>query len=84
MTRPELEKALRQFVAGLADGDAPRIRRNTLLFETGLINSIRILDLLAFIEARTGARIPDQAIRLHNLRSIAAISRAFANAEETG
>jgi methoxymalonate biosynthesis acyl carrier protein len=79
MTREDLEKELRRFVSGLVDGRAGMIRKNTPLFESGLIDSIRILDLIAFIEASIGTRIPDQAIRLENFRSIEAISGAFAD-----
>jgi acyl carrier protein len=78
MTRRDLEQELRRFVSGLVNGRAGTIRKNTPLFENGLIDSIRILDLIAFIEASIGARIPDQAIRLENFRSIEAISGAFA------
>jgi acyl carrier protein len=83
VTQREFEQALREFVSGLARRKRP-IRRNTLLFETGLIDSIRILDLIAFIEVTIGASIPDHAIRLENFRSIAAIGGAFAISEEHG
>lgn len=76
MTREEFETSLRRFVAGLTDTDAARITRSTLLFE-GLIDSMRVLDLIAFIEQSLSIRVPDEKIRLENFRNIRAIADAF-------
>ena len=58
------------------------IEAETPLFEGGLINSIRILELIAWTEVATGSRIPDRMIRMDNFASpgrIAAVFRPEAN-----
>lgn len=76
MTRPEFEESLEAFVRRLA-GERARIRRNTRLFENGIIDSMRVVDLIAFVESRLGRRVPDEMITLEHFRSIDAISRSF-------
>lgn len=76
MTRPELEESLEAFVQKLV-GERVPIRRNTRLFERGIIDSMRVVDLIAFVESRIGRRVPDEMITLENFRSIDAISRSF-------
>jgi acyl carrier protein len=53
------------------------IDEHTPLFETGLIDSIRILHLIAWTERAIGRRIPDELIRLDRFRSAGAIADAF-------
>ncbi len=50
---------------------------DTPLFATGLINSIRILKLIAWTEHLTGRRIPDTAIRMDNFRTVRRIADVF-------
>lgn len=76
MTRPEFEESLKAFVRRLA-GERVPIRRNTRLFENGIIDSMRVVDLIAFVESRLGRRVPDEMITLEHFRSIDAISRSF-------
>jgi acyl carrier protein len=76
MTRPEFEESLKSFVQTLV-GDRVPILRNTRLFENGIIDSMRVLDLIAFVESRLGQRVPDDMITLDHFRSIGAISRSF-------
>ena len=73
----EFEQRLERFVNDTLLGGDGRVDRDTRLFEDGYINSLRILDLIAFIEKTLGRRIPDRAVRLANFRSIAAIAQAF-------
>lgn len=54
---------------------------HTPLFETGLIDSIRILDLIAWTECASGRRIPDEAIRMDRFRTVATIAATFATRE---
>jgi hypothetical protein len=49
----------------------------TPLFANGLINSIRILKLIAWTEHLTGRRIPDKAIRMDNFRTVRRIADVF-------
>jgi acyl carrier protein len=75
--RDELERRLICFVNEQLVGGGDSVSVDTLLFEQGYLNSLRILDLLAFVERVLGQKIPDHAVRLANFRSVRAISRAF-------
>ena len=57
----------------LAPG-AARVRRETPLFEHGTLDSMKVLDLIAFVEAETGRPLPDSAIRLANFRTARTIA----------
>lgn len=52
------------------DGDTP-------LFEDGLIDSIRILKLIAWTESWTERVIPDREIRMDNFRTVRRIADVF-------
>jgi acyl carrier protein len=74
LAQPEFERLLTRFLREAAKQD---IRVNTPLFAKGLLDSMQILDLLAFIEASLDIRIPDRQVTLANFRSVQAISRCF-------
>ena len=57
------------------------IDAETPLFRTGIINSIRILELIAWTERATGRTIPDREIRMDNFQSVGRIADVFV--EET-
>ena len=50
---------------------------DTPLFADGLINSIRILKLIAWTEQALGIRIPDSRIRMDHFRSVRHIADHF-------
>jgi acyl carrier protein len=79
MKREDLERRLVEFVNRIQpDADPPVVvDEETALFEEGVINSLRILDLIAFVEENTRTRVPDEAVRLANFRSVRAIAAAF-------
>jgi hypothetical protein len=52
---------------------------DTPLFASGLINSIRILRLIAWTEHATGQRIADASIRMDNFRTVRRIADVFAS-----
>jgi acyl carrier protein len=54
---------------------------DTPLFAGGLINSIRILELIAWTERETGARIPDRMILMEHFRTPRRITETFAGEE---
>jgi acyl carrier protein len=54
------------------------IRSDTPLFEGGLIDSIRVLELIAWTEEAIGAVIPDSRIRMDNFRTVERIAEVFA------
>ena len=53
------------------------ITSDTPLFAGGLINSIRILELIAWTERAIGRVIPDTQIRMDNFRSVRRIADVF-------
>lgn len=67
-------------LAWLNDRIAPvgfAIVADTPLFEGGLIDSIRVLELIAWTEEAIGAVIPDVRIRMDNFRTVARIAEVF-------
>jgi acyl carrier protein len=56
---------------------APPIDASTPLFETGLIDSLAIIDLLAFVEGAIGRRIPMRQIDMRYFGSVERIVRTF-------
>jgi len=54
------------------------IDADTMLFADGLINSIRILQLIAWTEHTLGLRIPDVQIRMDHFRTVRHIADTFA------
>ena len=73
-----------QFVADMTDWLARRVVQpgakvaaHTRLFEGGLIDSIRILELIAYTEEAIGTVIPDVRIRMDNFSSVERIADVF-------
>jgi acyl carrier protein len=58
--------------------DGPPIGADTPLFAGGLLDSMRILELIAWTERAIGHEIPDAAIRTDNFASPARIAELFA------
>jgi hypothetical protein len=54
------------------------ILAGTPLFATRMIDSIRILELIAWTERETGCRIPDRMIMMDNFRTAERIAEVFA------
>lgn len=73
--------ALMRFVREdlLAGRDIP-IEPDTYLFEDGVVDSLGILTLIAFVEQQCGRTIPDSEIVMEHFRSIRAITRHFRGA----
>jgi acyl carrier protein len=59
--------------------EGPRIHADTLLFVGGLLDSMRILELIAWTERAIGREIPDGDIRTDNFASAARIAELFAD-----
>ena len=53
---------------------------DTPLFANGLINSIRVLQLIAWTEHALDIRIPDARIRMDHFRTVLHIADTFASA----
>ena len=56
------------------------IDADTPLFRSGMINSIRILELIAWTERATGRTIPDREIRMDNFQTVGRIADVFVEA----
>lgn len=80
--RPACESAFVQaMLAWLNERVAPPgvvIESDTPLFEDGLIDSMRILELIAWTERETGRIIPDEYVRMDNFRTPRRIAEVFA------
>ena len=59
------------------------VDEETYLFEDGLVDSLKILSVIAFVEQETGQAIDDRDIVMANFRSVRAIARRFGPADET-
>ncbi|HYC52090.1 MAG TPA: hypothetical protein VEB19_13330 [Gemmatimonadaceae bacterium] len=78
MTSQQLEDALLAFVNGtLLAGKTPATATDRL-FEDGFIDSLRVLELIAFLEDTTGRKVADRQVRLATFRSVRAIALTFA------
>jgi acyl carrier protein len=53
------------------------VQPHTSLFGGGLIDSMRILELIAYTERSIGRMIPDSLIRMDNFSSVARIAEVF-------
>lgn len=56
----------------------------TPLFQVGIVNPLRILDLIAWTERATGQPIPDREIRMENFCTVSRIADVFAARGEPG
>ncbi|MFL5487583.1 MAG: hypothetical protein ACJ8AJ_03770, partial [Gemmatimonadaceae bacterium] len=83
LMRAELEQRLLVFVRGklVAPELDAHVTPQTLLFEKRIIDSLKILELIAFLESATGRKIPDAQVVLANFRSIETMARTFANSD---
>ena len=59
------------------------IEADTPLFANGLIDSIRVLRLIAWTEHALDLRIPDSRIRMDYFRTVRSIADTFARATAT-
>jgi acyl carrier protein len=54
------------------------ISEDTYLFDEGLIDSLKILQLIAFLEVETDRTIPDREIVMEHFRTVKAMAARFA------
>ena len=57
------------------------VTADTPLFAKGLIDSLGILELIAWTEVNTGRVVPDERIRMDNFGTVARIARMFVREE---
>jgi len=79
LTAKELEQRLLKFTRErLATREVvDTITVDTRLFEDRVIDSLKVLELIAYVQSVLGRKIPDTQIVLANFRSIATIARVF-------
>lgn len=58
--------------------DGTIVDADTRLFETGVVDSLAILRLIAWTESLTGRRIDDREIRMDRFASVRLIAESFA------
>jgi acyl carrier protein len=74
------ERFITEMVAWLEHRLAPTeivIAEDTPLFTPGLMDSIRVLELIAYTERAIGSVIPDSRIRMDNFRTVGRIADVF-------
>jgi acyl carrier protein len=73
-----LESRLLGFVRGeLLQNRGALVDEDSYLFEDGMIDSLKILQLIAFVEIETGRSIPDAEVVMEHFRSVRTIARRF-------
>ena len=85
--RAEFKQALIAFVSGPLFARHAKLSRpmtidgTTPLFEAGIIDSLGILDLLAFVETRTGRAIPMRKVDMRYFGTIDRVCQSFCDDE---
>jgi len=76
ITQSQFEEKLSVFIGELAP-NSKAIKTTTKLFDDGIIDSLKILDLIAFVEVTLKIKVSDSKVVIENFRTIEAISNAF-------
>lgn len=74
---PRADRLLEWLNRRFAPHAAVPIAAATPLFAGGLINSIRILEIIAWVEREIGRTIPDAQIRMDNFQTVERIADVF-------
>lgn len=75
MTGEEIERELMAFIVNeLLDGKQAGIDSETPLLEWGVIDSMSMANLLAFIETRFGVEVPPKDLTAQHFKSLKTIS----------
>lgn len=84
MTAMELEQRLLAFTRDklAAREVADTVTVDTRLFEDRVIDSLKVLELIAFTEQAIGRSIPDSHIRMDNFQTVARIATVFVPLED--
>jgi acyl carrier protein len=71
---------IQRMVAWLNEDVAPKgvtVLAETPLFATRLLDSLKVLELIAFTEQAIGRTIPDSHIRMDNFQTVSRIATVF-------
>ena len=61
----------------LLRGSSNKVFLDTPLFDEGGLDSLKILKLIAFLEIKSGKKIPDELIVMDRFRNVAVIAKNF-------
>jgi acyl carrier protein len=75
MTRSELVRFIEE---NLLHGTNQSVGPDDSLIDLGLLDSIGLMQMMQFIEDRTGLRIPDHMVTPDNFQTVAAIEQMVA------
>jgi acyl carrier protein len=74
MTDQQIFDEVRTYIANtFLDGDAKGLDEKTPLLQTGIVDSMGIMDLLGFVRDRFGLDLPEEEVRPENLENIPVI-----------
>ena len=76
METTEIIKILKQFITAelVPNGDAKEIKENQSLLERGIIDSLGIMKLLAYIEEKFQIKVSDEELIPENFETLSAIA----------
>jgi acyl carrier protein len=74
---PQVERLLKFVNDNLLAGSEKKAGPDTPLFDDGWIDSLKVLQLIAFVEIQSGRRIPDEMIVMDRFRTVGEIVRNF-------
>lgn len=74
---PAVARLLKFVNEDLLAGSQKKVAPDTALFDEGRIDSLKILRLIAFLEVRSGKKIPDELIVMDRFRTIETIAKNF-------
>ena len=77
MDAATLEERVLHFVRTELAGRALAIDADSYLFDDGLIDSLKILQLIAFVELQIGRDIPDSDVVMEHFRTVRAMAARF-------
>lgn len=78
MTRDEFTERLVAYInQELLDPNVPRVQADTNLFTGEVLDSLRLVHLLAFVEHAIDATIPDEEIVMDRFATIEHIAASF-------
>ncbi len=69
-----IEEEIREHIAGMALLDKEEVDRDTSLFSAGLIDSLNLVQLVAFVEKQYGIKVGPMDLTLDNFDSVSRIS----------
>ena len=72
MLKRELIEFIQENLVAADDGE--RVSEDTPLIEKGIVDSMGLMQIMGFVEERTGVRIPDDDVRPANFATVASIS----------